>query len=153
MGEFTVPLGQAECVREGEDITVVSYGATLWIAIEAAKFLADYGISVEVIDVQTLMPFDLNGLIGQSVQKTNRILFVDEDVPGGGTAYMLERCLSEQSIFEYLEIPPGTFSSREHRPAYGDDGDYITKPNREDVVSEILSMLHQVDPVKYPEVV
>ncbi len=153
LGEFTVPLGQAECVREGEDITVVSYGATLWIAIEAAKFLADYGISVEVIDVQTLMPFDLNGLIGQSVQKTNRILFVDEDVPGGGTAYMLERCLSEQSIFEYLEIPPGTFSSREHRPAYGDDGDYITKPNREDVVSEILSMLHQVDPVKYPEVV
>ena len=153
LGEFTVPLGQAECVREGEDITVVSYGATLWIALDAAKFLADYGISVEVIDVQTLMPFDLNGLIGQSVQKTNRILFVDEDVPGGGTAYMLERCLSEQSIFEYLEIPPGTFSSREHRPAYGDDGDYITKPNREDVVSEILSMLHQVDPVKYPEVV
>lgn len=153
LGEYTVPLGQAECIREGRDITVVSYGATLWIAMEAADFLKDYDISVEVIDVQTLMPFDLRGLIGQSVKKTNRVLFVDEDVPGGGTAYMLERCLSEQSIFGYLEIPPRTFSSREHRPAYGDDGDYITKPNKEDVVTEVLSMLHQIDPEKYPEVV
>lgn len=98
------------------------------------------------------MPFDLDGMIGQSVRKTNRVLFVDEDVPGGGSAYMMERSLSEQSYFDYLEIPPKTLSSREHRPAYGDDGDYVTKPNAEDVVTAILSMLHQVDPEKYPEV-
>lgn len=153
LGEYTVPLGQAECIREGEDLTVVSYGATLWIVMEAAQFLQDYGISVEVIDVQTLMPFDLDGLIRKSVQKTNRVLFVDEDVPGGGTAYMMERSMSEQSIFDYLEVPPSTLSSREHRPAYGDDGDYITKPNSEDVVSEVLRMLHLVDPERYPEVV
>lgn len=153
LGEFTVPLGQAETMREGEDLTVVSYGATLWIVMKAAKYLEDYGISIEVIDVQTLMPFDLGGLIGQSVKKTNRVLFVDEDVPGGGTAYMLERTMSEQSIFGYLEIPPRTFSSREHRPAYGDDGDYTSKPNAEDVVMEILRMLHQVNPEKYPVVI
>lgn len=152
LGDFTLPLGRAECLRQGEDITVVSYGATLWIVMEAAEFLEEYGISVEVIDVQTLMPFDLDGLIGQSVRKTNRVLFVDEDVPGGGSAYMMERSLSEQSYFDYLEIPPKTLSSREHRPAYGDDGDYVTKPNAEDVVTAILSMLHQVDPEKYPEV-
>lgn len=152
LGDFTLPLGRAECLRQGEDITVVSYGATLWIVMEAAEFLEEYGISVEVIDVQTLMPFDLDGMIGQSVRKTNRVLFVDEDVPGGGSAYMMERSLSEQSYFDYLEIPPKTLSSREHRPAYGDDGDYVTKPNAEDVVTAILSMLHQVDPEKYPEV-
>ncbi len=153
LGEFTVPLGQAETIREGTDLTVVSYGATLWIAMKAAEYLENYGISIEVIDVQTLMPFDTEGLIGQSVKKTNRVLFVDEDVPGGGTAYMLERTLSEQNIFEYLEIPPRTFSSREHRPAYGDDGDYTTKPNSEDVVMEVLNMLHQVNPEKYPVVI
>lgn len=152
LGEFTVPLGKAEIMREGEDCTVVSYGATLWIVMEAAKFLKDYGVSIEVIDVQTLMPFDLDGLIRKSVRKTNRVLFVDEDVPGGGTAYMLERTLSEQSIFDYLEVPPKTLSSREHRPAYGDDGDYITKPNVEDVVSTILDMLHLVDPKQFPKV-
>lgn len=152
LGDFTLPLGRAECLRQGEDITVVSYGATLWIVMEAAEFLEEYGISVEVIDVQTLMPFDLDGMIGQSVRKTNRVLFVDEDVPGGGSAYMMERSLSEQSYFDYLEIPPKTLSSREHRPAYGDDGDYVTKPNAEDVVTTILSMLHQVDPEKFPEV-
>lgn len=153
LGEFTVPLGQAETIREGEDLTVVSYGATLWIVMAAAKYLENYGISIEVIDVQTLMPFDIHGLIGQSVKKTNRVLFVDEDVPGGGTAYMLERTMSEQNIFGHLEVPPRTFSSREHRPAYGDDGDYTTKPNSEDVVMEVLKMLHQVNPEKYPVVI
>jgi len=153
MGDYTVPLGQAELMREGEDLTVVSYGATLWIVMEAADYLKEYDISIEVIDVQTLMPFDIHGLIHQSVKKTNRILFVDEDVPGGGTAYMLERSLSEQNIFGYLEIPPRTFSSREHRPAYGDDGNYTTKPNTEDVVMEVLRMLNQVNPAKYPVVI
>ena len=153
LGEYTVPLGQAECMREGNDLTVVSYGATLWIVMEAADYLEDYDISIEVIDVQTLMPFDIQGMIRTSVKKTNRILFVDEDVPGGGTAYMLERTLSEQNIFGFLEIPPRTFSSREHRPAYGDDGDYTTKPNTEDIVMEVLRMLHQVNPEKYPVVI
>ncbi len=153
MGEYTVPLGQAERMREGEDLTVVSYGATLWIVMEAADYLKEHNISIEVLDVQTLMPFDIHGLIRQSVKKTNRVLFVDEDVPGGGTAYMLERALSEQNIFGYLEIPPRTFSSREHRPAYGDDGNYTTKPNTEDVVMEVLRMLHQVNPDKYPVVI
>lgn len=152
LGDYTVPLGQAEIMLEGSDITVVSYGATLWIVMEAAKFLEEYGVHVEVIDVQTLMPFDVRGLIHQSVKKTNRVLFVDEDVPGGGSAYMLERTLSEQQIFSFLEIPPRTFSSQEHRAAYGDDGDYVTKPNSEDVVMEILNMLHQIDPDKYPVV-
>lgn len=153
LGEFTVSLGEAEILREGTDMTIVSYGATLWVVMEAAEFLEKYNISVEVVDVQTLMPFDIQGLIRQSVKKTNRVLFVDEDVPGGGTAYMLERCLSEQNIFAYLEVPPRTYSSREHRTAYGDDGDYTTKPSSEDVVMEVLKMLHQVNPDKYPIVI
>lgn len=151
IGEYTVPLGQAECIRSGQDITVVSYGATLWLVMEAADFLSEYGISVEVIDVQTLMPFDIHQVIRQSVLKTNRVFFVDEDVPGGGTAYMMERSISEQHLFDHLELPPRTLSSREHRPAYGDDGDYISKPNTEDIVAGILHMLHQVDPDKYPD--
>src|SRR5690606_29895701 len=151
IGEYTVPLGQAECIRSGHDITVVSYGATLWLVMEAADFLSEYGISVEVIDVQTLMPFDIHQVIRQSVLKTNRVFFVDEDVPGGGTAYMMERSISEQHLFDHLELPPRTLSSREHRPAYGDDGDYISKPNTEDIVAGILHMLHQVDPDKYPD--
>jgi pyruvate/2-oxoglutarate/acetoin dehydrogenase E1 component len=153
IGDYTVPLGQAERMCEGEDLTVVSYGATLWIVMEAAEYLKEHNISIEVLDVQTLMPFDIHGMIRQSVKKTNRVLFVDEDVPGGGTAYMLERALSEQNIFGYLEIPPRTLSSRNHRPAYGDDGNYTTKPNAEDVVMEVLRMLHEVNPEKYAVVI
>lgn len=153
IGDFTVPLGKAEIIRPGEDLSVISYGSTLWKVVEAADILEEFGISIEIVDVQTLMPFDLQHLIRESVEKTNRVLFVDEDVPGGATAYMLERALSEQGIFPYLELPPETLSSRDNRPAYGNDGDYITKPSADDVVQKVVTMLRNINPDKYPELI
>lgn len=151
IGEFTVPLGVPEVMTEGDDITIVSYGATLWKVMEAVEILNEWNIYPEVLDVQTLMPFDIPGMIGQSIKKTNRVLFVDEDVAGGGSAYMLDQVLNEQGVFSYLEIPPRTMSSRNHRPAYGDDGDYVTKPNVDDIIKAVSEMLHSVNPAKYPK--
>lgn len=151
IGEFTVPLGVPEVMKAGDDITIVSYGATLWKVMEAAESLEKWGVNAEVIDVQTLMPFDIPGIIGQSVRRTNRVLFVDEDVAGGGSAYMLDQVMNEQHVFPYLEIPPRTIFARNHRPAYGDDGDYMTKPNPEDVVKAVFEMLHPIDPHRYPK--
>ena len=149
-GEFRVPLGVVETVRIGKDMTVVSYGSTLRIVLEAADELASLGIDIEVIDVQSLTPFDLNHDIRKSIEKTNRVLIVDEDVPGGGTAYILNELLEKQQIFPLLDSKPKTLSAKEHRPAYGSDGDYFSKPSLDDIVETVYEMMHEFDTRQFP---
>jgi pyruvate/2-oxoglutarate/acetoin dehydrogenase E1 component/TPP-dependent pyruvate/acetoin dehydrogenase alpha subunit len=138
---FTVPLGITETLREGDDITIVSYGSTLRIVQEAAEVLAKMDISCEVIDVQTLLPFDINHNIVASLKKTSRIIFIDEDVPGGSAAYMFNKVMEEQKGYKYLDVSPRTLTGKAHRPGYGSDGDYFAKPNVESVVSEVREMM------------
>jgi 2-oxoisovalerate dehydrogenase E1 component len=149
-GEFTIPLGVPEVLREGNDVTLVSYGPTLRLALEAAKQLQEAEISIEVIDVQTLLPFDLNSRIVESVKKTNRLIVVDEDVPGGASAFILQNILETQGGFRYLDSNPVTLAAKEHRPAYGSDGDYFSKPGTEDIFEAVYKMMSEVDPVKWP---
>jgi pyruvate/2-oxoglutarate/acetoin dehydrogenase E1 component len=139
--EFKVPLGIPEIVNEGTDITIVSYGSMLRIIEEAVVRLVDEGISVELIDVQTLLPFDINHSIVKSLQKTNRILFIDEDVPGGATAYMFNHVMEEQGGYKWLDASPKTLAAKAHRPAYGSDGDYFSKPNTEDVIEAVRAVI------------
>ncbi|MGN6802526.1 MAG: alpha-ketoacid dehydrogenase subunit alpha/beta [Ginsengibacter sp.] len=139
--EFRVPLGVPEIIREGEDITIVSYGSVLRIIMEAAQRLEKMNISCEVIDVQTLLPFDINHMILESLKKTNRILFVDEDVPGGASAFMFNRVMEEQGGYRWLDVAPRTLTSKDHRPSYGSDGDYFSKPNVEDVIAVAKEMM------------
>jgi pyruvate/2-oxoglutarate/acetoin dehydrogenase E1 component/TPP-dependent pyruvate/acetoin dehydrogenase alpha subunit len=142
MGAFTVPLGVPEVITEGLDITLVTYGSCVRIAQEAVEFLnKNYGISVELIDIQTLLPFDLEHVIVESLKKTNRIVFFDEDMPGGATAYMLQEVLEKQGGYQYLDAKPCTLTAKEHRPPYGSDGDYFSKPNMEDVIEVVLATL------------
>ncbi|MGB2184772.1 MAG: transketolase C-terminal domain-containing protein, partial [Flavobacteriaceae bacterium] len=150
LGNFRVPLGVVETVRKGKDMTVVSYGSTLRIVLEAADELASLGIDIEVIDVQSLTPFDLNHDIRKSIEKTNRVLVVDEDVPGGGTAYILNELLEKQQIFPLLDSKPKALSAKEHRPAYGSDGDYFSKPSLDDIVETVYEMMHEFDPRQFP---
>ncbi len=150
VGEFTVPLGQPEVLRQGEDITLVTYGAACRIVMEAADLLSRVGIEAEVIDVQSLLPFDINGRIVESLKKTSRILFVDEDVPGGTTAYMLQQVIEKQGGYYWLDSEPRTLPGAPHRPAYGSDGDYWSKPNVEQVFETAYEMLHETDPSSYP---
>jgi len=150
IGEFTVPMGVAEVLREGKDLTVVTYGSMCRIVLDAAIELADVGISLEVIDVQTLLPFDTHGIIGQSIQKTNRVLFADEDVPGGGTAYMMQQVLDHQGVYAYLDAAPQTIAAQAHRPAYSTDGDYFSKPSVEDLVEKVYQIMHESNPKKFP---
>ncbi|MCB9033557.1 MAG: transketolase [Chitinophagales bacterium] len=149
-GDFTVPLGVPEILKEGKDITLVTYGSCVRIAQDAVGKLHHFGIDVELIDVQTLLPFDIHGIIGDSIRKTNRVVFMDEDFPGGGTAYMLEQVLEKQNIFSYLDAVPRTLSAREHRAAFGTDGDYFSKPNAEDVFRLINKMMYETNPTKFP---
>jgi pyruvate/2-oxoglutarate/acetoin dehydrogenase E1 component/TPP-dependent pyruvate/acetoin dehydrogenase alpha subunit len=139
--EFKVPLGVPEIINEGNDVTIVSYGSMLRIIEEAVVRLADEGISVELIDVQTLLPFDINHSIVKSLQKTNRILFIDEDVPGGATAYMFNHVMEEQGGYKWLDASPKTLAAKAHRPAYGSDGDYFSKPNTEDVIEAVRAVM------------
>ncbi|MFN4007318.1 MAG: thiamine pyrophosphate-dependent enzyme [Chitinophagaceae bacterium] len=139
--DFTVPLGISEVLQEGTDITVVSYGSTLRIVQDAAQRLAKQGISVEIVDVQTLLPFDVNNGILASLKKTNRILFVDEDVPGGAAAYMFTDVMERQGGYRWLDVAPRTLTAKAHRPAYGSDGDYFSKPNAEDVIAVVKAMM------------
>jgi pyruvate/2-oxoglutarate/acetoin dehydrogenase E1 component/TPP-dependent pyruvate/acetoin dehydrogenase alpha subunit len=141
LSSFTVPLGTIEVLRSGTDITIVSYGSTLRIVADAAERLAKLGIEVEIVDVQTLLPFDLQGAILNSLKKTNRILFVDEDVPGGAAAYMYNKVLEEQGGFRWLDATPRTLTAQAHRPAYGSDGDYFSKPNAEDVLTVVKQIM------------
>jgi pyruvate/2-oxoglutarate/acetoin dehydrogenase E1 component/TPP-dependent pyruvate/acetoin dehydrogenase alpha subunit len=150
IGDFRVPLGVPEVLREGRDATVVTYGACCRIVLEAAEKLTEVGIDVEVVDVQTLLPFDLEGRILESVKKTNRVLFVDEDVPGGTSAYMLQEVVEKQGAFRWLDSEPRTLPGKEHRPSYGSDGDYYSKPNRESVFEAVYEMVHEADPAGFP---
>ena len=150
MDTMTIPLGIPEVIREGDDITVVTYGANCRIVMEAAALLAKTGIQSEVIDVQTLLPFDVRGRIVESLKKTSRILFVDEDVPGGSTAYMMQEVIEKWGGYHWLDSEPRTLSARAHRPAYGSDGDYWSKPNVEQVFEIVYEMMHEADPASYP---
>lgn len=151
LGEFKVPLGIPEVTREGTDITLVSYGSTFNICSEVAKQLSEVEISVELVDVQTLLPFDINHQIVESIKKTNRVIFVDEDVPGGATAYMLDKVMVEQEAYQYLDSKPVTLASKAHRPAYGSDGDYFSKPNAESIFEAIYAIMNEANPSKYPQ--
>lgn len=148
---FTVPLGVPETLRYGNDITVVSYGSTLRVVEEACDALERLGMSIELIDAQTLMPFDIYGVIGQSIRKTNRVIFIDEDVPGGATAYMLDQVFKDKELFQFLDGLPQTLSAQPNRSAYASDGDYFCKPNTEDIYEAIYAMMSEVDPDTYPE--
>jgi pyruvate/2-oxoglutarate/acetoin dehydrogenase E1 component/TPP-dependent pyruvate/acetoin dehydrogenase alpha subunit len=150
IGELRVPLGVPEVLREGSDVTVVTYGACCRIALEAAEKLAEVGIEAEVIDVQTLLPFDLHSRIVRSLEKTSRVLFLDEDVPGGGTAYMMQKVLEEQGGYRWLDSEPRTLAAKEHRPSYGSDGDYYSKPNRESIFETVYELMHEADPKSFP---
>lgn len=149
--EFTVPLGIPEMIRQGEDITIVTYGSCCRIAEEAALWLEEKGISAEVIDAQTLLPFDIHHAIAGSLKKTNKVLFLDEDVPGGASAYMMQKVLEEQGGYFYLDSPPRTLTARDHRPPYGSDGDYFSKPSADDVFETVYGMMHESFPDRYPE--
>ena len=152
LGEFKTPIGVTETVTEGSDITLVSYGSTLRIVEEVAKELQEVDINAEVIDVQSLLPFDINHDIVKSVEKTNRLLVIDEDVPGGASAYILQKVLDEQNAYRFLDSKPQTLTAKEHRPAYGTDGDYFSKPSAEDIYEKIYAIMHESNPNKYPEV-
>lgn len=151
-GEYRVPLGIPEILNEGSDISLVTYGSCCRIAMDVAKQLQDVGISVEVIDVQTLLPFDVNNSIVDSLKKTNRVVFFDEDVSGGASAFMMQKVLEEQGGFNYLDSEPKTITAKDHRPAFGSDGDYFSKPGADDVFDTIYGLMNEVDPVRYPQI-
>jgi 2-oxoisovalerate dehydrogenase E1 component len=150
IGEFRVPLGKVETTKEGNDITLVTYGSTWKVVMDAAEKLERAGISSEVIDTQTLVPFDLSHDIVESIKKTNRLLVIDEDVPGGASAYILQKIVEEQNAYSFLDSEPQTLAAKEHRPPYGKDGDYFTKPSAEDVFEKAYVMMHEVNPLKFP---
>jgi pyruvate/2-oxoglutarate/acetoin dehydrogenase E1 component/TPP-dependent pyruvate/acetoin dehydrogenase alpha subunit len=150
IGELTLPLGVPEVIRPGEDVTLVTYGACCRIALDAAGQLAKVGVETEVIDVQSLLPFDLPGVILESLKKTSRIVLVDEDVPGGTTAYMLQEVLEKQGGYFWLDSPPRTLPGKPHRPAYGSDGDYFSKPNAQEIFEAVYDLMHEADPQSYP---
>ncbi len=153
LGDYTVPLGKCEILNEGEDLSIVTYGACIVIAQSAITYLAKIGISVELIDVQTLLPFDLEQTILASIKKTNCVLFLDEDVPGGSSAYMMQEVLEKQKAYEYLDAPPRTLSAKAHRAAYGSDGDYFSKPNYMDIVELVYEMMQERYPHRFPQVI
>ena len=152
LGEFTTPLGVPEVLTEGTDVTIVSYGSTCNIAHQSVKQLQEVGISAELIDIRTLLPFDINHSIIDSLKKTNRLMIVDEDVPGGASAFILDKILVEQKGYYHLDSEPVTLTSRAHRPAYGTDGDYFSKPNAEDIFDAVYDLMHEVDQDQYPRI-
>jgi pyruvate/2-oxoglutarate/acetoin dehydrogenase E1 component len=149
IGEYRIPLGVPEIISKGSDVTLVTYGSTVRIAYEAVNQLALHDISVELIDVQTLVPFDLKGIILESLKKTNRLLLLDEDVPGGTTAYMMQEILERQGGWNYLDSLPRTLTGKEHRPAYTTDGAYFSKPSAEDVFDAVYNMMKEAVPAKF----
>jgi len=152
LGEFCLPLGQVEVMNQGSDITLVTYGSCVRVAQDAINQLSEHGISVELIDVQSLLPFDLDSQIAESIKKTNKVLFLDEDVSGGATSYMLQQVIEGQNAFKYLDMEPRTLTAKDHRPAYGSDGDYFSKPSPEDIFDTVYSMMHQYNPAQYPAI-
>ncbi len=152
IGEFKIPIGVPEVLKEGSDLTLVTYGSCVKIARDAVNQLQDFGIDVELIDVQALLPFDIKHTIVESLKKTNKIVFFDEDVPGGATAFMMQKVLEEQKGYFYLDAQPLTITAQEHRPAYSTDGDYFSNPNAEDVFDGIYNLMHDTNPFKYPKI-
>ena len=152
LGVFKTPIGIVDVTKEGADVTLVTYGSTWRLVMDAAKELEIEGISVEVIDVQSLMPFDVQHDISKSIAKTNRIIFIDEDVPGGATAYMMQKVLEDQKGYYHLDSEPRTLTAKPHRPAYGTDGDYFSKPSVDVIFDEVYDLMHQVDPKKYKKI-
>jgi len=152
LGEFTVPLGVPEILQEGTDITLVTYGSTARIVADAIGQLAEHNISCELIDVQTLIPFDINHIISESLEKTNRIVFIDEDVPGGASAYMMQKVMEEEDGFRYLDSKPITITGSENRSAYASDGDYFCKPNAEQIFERVYALMNEADPERYPAI-
>lgn len=150
LGEFKTPIGVVETIKQGSDITLVSYGSTLRLVEQAAKELLEVGIDAEIIDIQSLLPFDINHDIVKSLAKTNRLLVIDEDVPGGASAFILQQIIDEQKGYRHLDSNPETLASKAHRPAYGTDGDYFSKPSVEDIFEKVYGMMHEVNPSKYP---
>ncbi len=151
MGEFTTPIGVVETVKEGTDMTLVSYGSTLRIVQQVAKELLEVGVDAEVIDVQSLVPIDINHDISKSLEKTNRLVIIDEDVPGGASAYILNEVLNNQNGYQYLDSQPKLITSKEHRPAYGTDGDYFSKPSAEDIFEGVYDVMHEMSPIDFPK--
>jgi pyruvate/2-oxoglutarate/acetoin dehydrogenase E1 component/TPP-dependent pyruvate/acetoin dehydrogenase alpha subunit len=151
LGTFKTPLGVVETLKDGTDITLVSYGSTLRIVEETAKELLQVGINAEVIDIQSLLPFDINHDIVKSIQKTNRLLVIDEDVPGGASAYILQEIVEKQNAYKHLDSKPQTLTAKEHRPAYGTDGDYFSKPSAEDIFEKVYNIMNEANPSKYPD--
>ena len=152
LGEFTVPVGKIEITKEGSDVTLVTYGSTWRIVSEAANELEKLGISSEVIDIQSLIPFDLSAEIAQSIKKTNRLVVIDEDVEGGTSAFILQQVLEKQKAFRYLDSDPLTISAENHRPAYASDGDYFSKPSADDIVEKVYQLFFELNPEKYPPI-
>jgi len=152
LGEFTVPVGKIEVTKEGSDVTLVTYGSTWRVVTEAANELEKLGISAEVIDIQSLIPFDLSREIAESVKKTNRLVVIDEDVEGGTSAFILQQILEKQKAFRYLDSDPLTISAENHRPAYASDGDYFSKPSADDIVEKVYQLFNELNPTKYPRI-
>jgi pyruvate/2-oxoglutarate/acetoin dehydrogenase E1 component len=151
LGEFQTPIGVVETIKEGKDITLVTYGSTLRIIEQAAKELLENGIDAEIIDIQSLLPFDISHDIVKSVAKTNRLLVIDEDVPGGASAFILQEIIENQNAYKYLDSAPQTFTATAHRPSYGTDGDYFSKPSAEDIFEKVYEMMHEANPNKFPK--
>ncbi|MBD2751838.1 alpha-ketoacid dehydrogenase subunit alpha/beta [Spirosoma validum] len=152
LAEFCVPLGVPETIRFGSDVTVVTYGSMCRIVMEAANQLAQMGINTEVIDVQTLIPFDVHHTIVESIKRTNRVVFADEDVPGGASAYMMQQVVEGQNAYRYLDSAPRTISAKAHRPPYGSDGDYFSKPNVDDIIETVYALMSEAEPNRYPKI-
>ncbi len=152
IGEFTVPLGISEVLNHGTDVTLVTYGSCVRIAQDAVNQLKNFDINVELIDVQSLLPFDKTNIVAESIKKTNKVVFFDEDVPGGATAYMMQKVLEEQKAYFYLDAEPKTLTAKAHRAAYSTDGDYFSNPNAEDVFDTVYNLMHEYNPEKYPKI-
>jgi 2-oxoisovalerate dehydrogenase E1 component len=152
LGEFQTKIGEIEIIKTGTDISLITYGSCCRIALEAAEELEKFNIFIEVIDVQSLIPFDINHDIIKSVEKTNRVVFLDEDVPGGATAYMMQQVLEAQNGYEHLDSKPLTITAKDHRPAYGDDGDYFSKSNTDDIIDKCYQLMYESNPEKYPSI-
>lgn len=150
LGEFTTPIGEVETIKIGSDITILSYGSTLRVVEQAANDLMKFDIDVEIIDAQSLLPFDIKGDVVKSIEKTNRLLIVDEDVPGGASAYLMQQVLENQDAYKFLDSKPQTLTAKEHRPAYAADGDYFSKPNAEDIFLKVYEIMQEANPIKYP---
>ena len=151
LGEFSIPVGEIELLKSGIDITLISYGSTLRIVQKVAIDLEKHEISAEVIDIQTLLPFDIKCEIRQSIIKTSRLVIIDEDMPGGGSAYILQQLMDNQNIYQYLDTQPKLISAKPHRPAYGEDGDYFSKPSADDIFEEVYEIMYETNPSKYPK--